>query len=347
MKAAVLHEFKGPLTLETVADPVCPSDGAVVEIRACGVCRSDHHAWAGVDPDVTLPWIMGHEFAGVVVETGASCDVAIGTRVTAPFILGCGTCHDCASGNGTACDHADVAGFTVPGAFAEYIAVPHADYNLVTLPDDLAFDVAAGMGCRVTTAYRALVDRLKLQHQEWIAVHGCGGVGLSAIQIARALGAKTIAVDISDAALAQAKAMGADETINAADSDVAAEILDRTGGGAHCSIDAMGLTDTFHNSLNCLRKLGRHVQVGMPVGRHATVDLPLLDLIYARQLQIIGSRGIAPSGFGGLLQLVSAGKIDLSRLVTNRIKLSEAGSILEQMDGFRHTGVAVINRLSE
>ncbi len=344
MKAAVLHAFKGALSVEEIADPVCARDGAIVQIGACGVCRSDHHAWAGVDPDVHLPWVMGHEFAGHVIETGPDCTIPIGTRVTAPFILGCGTCTECNSGNGTACNHADVAGFTVQGAFAEYIAVPHAGYNLVQLPDALGYDVAAGMGCRVTTAYRALSDRLDVQRGEWVAVHGCGGVGLSAIQIVRALGARAIAVDISEAALAQAKAMGAEHCINAAYHDVPEAIHSITAGGADCSIDAMGLTETFLNSLKGLRKLGRHVQVGMPVGTHATVPLPLLDLIYARQLQLCGSRGIAPSGFSGLLALVEAGKVDLSALVTERIGLSQVGDVLHQMDSFAHSGVTIVDR---
>jgi len=344
MRAAVLHRFKGPITIEQIAEPECPTHGAIVEIGACGVCRSDHHAWAGVDPDVHLPWIMGHEFAGHVIETGPECSIPIGTRVTAPFILGCGRCHSCKTGNGTVCNHADVAGFTVPGAFAQRIAVPHAAYNLVTLPDELTYDVAAGMGCRVTTAYRALTDRLALRRGEWIAVHGCGGVGLSAIQIARALGAQAIAVDISDAALEQAHLMGAAHCINATQHDVAAVIADLTGGGVDCSIDAMGLTETFMNSLTCLRKLGRQVQVGMPVGAHATVPLPLLDLIYARQLQLSGSRGIAPAGFAGLLELVRTGSVDLQALVTNRIALSQIGNVLQQMDRFAHSGVTIIDR---
>lgn len=342
MKAAVLQSFKGSLDLQNVPDPRCPDNGAIIEIRACGVCRSDHHAWAGVDPDVHLPWIMGHEFAGVVVESRAH--IPVGTRVTAPFILGCGACSDCTGGNGSACNHADVAGFTVPGAFAERIAVPAADHNLVKLPESLEFDIAAGMGCRVTTAYRALVDRLNLQSGEWIAVHGCGGVGLAAIQIANAIGAHPIAIDISNDALAQAKSLGAKHAFKAA--TAVREIHDLTNGGADCAIDAMGLTDTFDASLRCLKKLGRQVQVGMPVGPHSTVPLPLLELVYARQLQINGSRGIAPQGFHGLLELVQSGKIDLAAMVTNRIALSDVHATLQAMDNFTHSGVTVVTDLA-
>jgi len=346
MKAAVLERFRGPLALRDAPDPDCPDDGAVIAVRACGVCRSDHHAWVGADPDVALPHVMGHEFAGEVVAVGPQTQrFRLGDRVTAPFILGCGACADCRAGQPTICATQDVIGFTFWGSFAEAVAIPAADFNLVALPDSLDMAAAAGMGCRVTTAWRALVDRADLRPGEWVTIHGCGGVGLAATQIACALGARVIAVDISAGALDQAAALGAEHRLNAAEEgDVAEAVRALTGGGAHVSLDALGITTTFEASLRGLRKLGRHVQVGMPVGDHATVPLPLLELVYARQLSLFGMRGLGAAAFDPLMRLIEGGHLDPARLVTQRIALSEVEGALRAMDGGQPPGVTVVDR---
>jgi alcohol dehydrogenase len=320
----------------------------VVAVKACGVCRSDHHAWKGADPDVLLPHVMGHEFAGEIVEVGPECrGFKVGDRVTAPFILACGHCPDCRGGEPTACNHQDVIGFTFWGAFAEAVAIPHADFNLVHLPDSLGYEEAAGMGCRVTTAWRGLTDRARLQPGEWLVVHGSGGVGLSATMIAAALGARVLAVDVNDGALEQARGVGANEVLNVSDiDDVGEAVREITGGGAHVSVDALGVTATFDNSLRSLRKMGRHVQIGMPTGAHERVDLPLLELVYAKQLTLLGMRGLAASQFTPLMDMIDGGRLDLSRLVTQRIALSQAGDALRAMDGAQPPGVTVINRMS-
>ncbi|MGR3500891.1 zinc-dependent alcohol dehydrogenase family protein [Pseudaestuariivita sp.] len=343
MKAALMERWRDPLALTEVPDPACPQDGVLVALRGCGVCRSDHHAWVGADPDVALPHIMGHELAGEVIEVGRSAQrFKVGDRVTAPFILGCGSCDDCAAGHPTVCNTQEVIGFTFWGAFAEVVAIPHADFNLVALPETLPFDVAAGMGCRVTTAWRALVDRADVQPGEWVVTHGSGGVGLSAILIAKAKGAQVVAVDISAPALEMARAFGADVCLDASGGNVAEAVREATGGGAHVSLDALGIAQTFDASLRSLRKLGRHVQVGMPVGKDATVPLPLLDLVYARQLSLYGMRGLGARGFGDLLAAVDAGLLPLDRLVTDRIPLSQAGAALAAMDGAQPPGISVI-----
>ncbi|MEO1563573.1 MAG: zinc-dependent alcohol dehydrogenase family protein [Pseudomonadota bacterium] len=343
MRGALIEEFRGEIKIGDLPDPACPPNGAIVKVEACGVCRSDHHSWCGHDPDVVLPHVMGHEFAGVVVETGSETSrIKIGDRVTAPFILGCGRCADCTSGNATICGHQDVMGFTDWGAFAELLAVPNADFNLVSLPDDMDFATAAGMGCRVTTSYRALTDRLGLHPGEWLAVHGCGGVGLAAIQIAKALDARVIAIDVNDEALALARSFGAELTLNATTTEaVGAAIREMTGGGVHASIDALGIAATYENSIRGLRKLGRHVQVGMPV-TDQIVQLPLLELVYSRQISIMGSRGIAPQGFNGLMELATAKNMDLSSLITKTIVLSGVEAALTAMDHFAAPGVTVI-----
>lgn len=347
MRAAVFRQFKGPIAVEKVVDPSCPDDGVIVEVKACGVCRSDHHAWVGADADLELPHVMGHEMAGVIVEAGPQSGRWTGERVTAPFIFGCGHCNDCASGQPTICDDQYVLGFSGWGAFAQYVAVPNAPYNLVSLPDAVDYVQAAGMGCRVTTAYRGLTERGDLAAGEWLCVHGCGGIGLSAIMIARALGASVVAVDINPDALALAKAFGADVCLDARRYDPATlyeAVRDATGGGAHVSIDALGHTQTFHNALYCLRKGGRHVQIGFPVGVHASPTVPLLELVYGRQISILGSRGMAAKGFKDLFDMVDSGHLDLDALVSKRIALEDVGAAIQSMDGFSGAGVTVVDR---
>ena len=346
MKACVMTEFDGALPVERVDDPDCPEDGVIVAIKACGVCRSDHHAWKGADPDVELPHVMGHELAGEVVAVGRACRrFRVGDRVTAPFILGCGSCPDCLGGDATCCDTQDVIGFTFWGAFAEMIAVPRADFNLVHLPETVGYTAAAGMGCRVTTAFKAVVDRGQVQPGEWMAVHGCGGVGLSAIMIGAAVGARGLAVDVIPEALELAKSFGASDTLLVGRDPVGDAVREMTGGGVHVSIEALGRNATFHNSLASLRKLGRHVQIGMPTGEHATPTLPLLALVYSRQLTLHGTRGIAPNRFAALFEMITAGRLDPARLVTQTIPLSEVETALRAMDRFQGAGVTVVDRL--
>jgi len=347
MKAAVFDTYRGPLTVRKVKDPTCPADGVVVRVEACGVCRSDWHGWSGADPDVAVPHVPGHEFAGVVIDKGPQCrNFAIGDRVTAPFIIACGECPLCRAGEPTICDHQYVIGFSGWGAFAEALAVPRADFNLVKLPESLEFTAAAAMGCRLTTAFRGLVDRARLQPGEWLAIHGCGGVGLSAVMIGAALGAQVLAIDVNDEALAMAQRLGANAVLNPGQiGDTADAVRDMTGGGAHVSIDALGITATFHNSIRGLRKLGRHVQIGQPLERHATPEIPLLETVYARQISILGTRGIAASRFSALLGMIAAGRLDPARLITRRIGLEDASAALAAMDGYTGTGVTVIDRI--
>jgi alcohol dehydrogenase len=346
MRAAIFDEFRGPLEVRQVSDPDCPADGALIQLKACGVCRSDWHAWNGTDPDVVAPHVPGHEFAGVVEEVGAECRrFQVGDRVTAPFILACGLCEDCLHGDPTVCSDQEIVGFTAWGAFAERLALPRADFNLVVLPDEIGFVEAAGMGCRVTTAFRAIVDRAHLQGGEWLAVHGCGGVGLSAVMIGVAMGARVLAIDVNDEALKLAQSLGAATTLNIGGlDDVGQAVREATNGGAQVSVDALGITDTFHNSLASLRKLGRHIQIGMPIGRHTEPTIPLLETVYSRQISLIGTRGIAASRFSALFKLIADGQVDLSKLVTKTISLEGVGASLTAMDDYAGAGITVIDR---
>ncbi len=235
----------------------------------------------------------GHELAGTVAEIGR--DVGrwkVGDRVTVPFVCGCGTCPECESGNQQVCDHQTQPGFTHWGSFAEFVAIDHADVNLVALPDDMDFVTAASLGCRFATSFRAIAAQGRVASGEWVAVHGCGGVGLSAVMIAAALGSRVIAVDINPSVLSLAEELGAEAAINAHETDdVAGRIHELTGRGAHVSVDALGSAVTCANSISCLRKRGRHVQVGLLAGDQYRPRLPMEQVI-ARELEIVGSHGM-------------------------------------------------------
>ena len=346
MKAALITEFTQPLDITKVSDPETPRDGVLIEVKACGVCRSDWHGWKGTNHVIQLPHVPGHELAGVVVDVGPDCrNFRKGDRVTVPVILGCGKCSCCRAGNLTICDDQYVVGFSGWGAFAELVGIPLADANVLRLPDEISDEVAAALGCRTTTSFSAVVDKARVKPGETLAVHGCGGVGLSAIMIGAAMGATVIAVDIIEEKLELAKQAGATHTINAARSnDVGQAIRDLTGGGADASIEALGITETFHNSLRCLKKLGRHVQIGQPLDKHATPDIPLLETVYYRQLVIIGSRGLPALRFPALFEMISSGRLNIDKLITTRIALEDASAALARMDRHEDVGITLIDR---
>ena len=340
MRAAVIREYRADLSLETVADPVCEADGVVLKVLACGICRSDWHGWVGEHPRVRPGAIPGHEYCGEVVEAGPLAKWRVGDRVIAPFILSCGTCPECRSGQSTTCRAARVPGFGEPGAYAEYVSAPHA-HNLARLPDSLTPALAAGLGCRVTTAYQARTGRAAVQAGEWLAVHGTGGIGLSVLLIGRALGARVVVVDVVPERLAHALGLGAEAAIDARDGDVAARIVALTGGGAHVSVEALGIEATTNSSLECLRPLGRHVQVGLPVGHTATMRVNM-NAVYMKQLALYGTRGMPSWRYPALLSLIERGVVDVRPIVARAVALSDASAELRAFDAPMPPGVAVI-----
>ena len=342
MRAVVFDAIGGPLTVRDVPEPECPPDAVVLDVRATGVCRSDWHAWSGHDP-VALPHVPGHEFAGVVARVGA--DVTAwhpGDRVTAPFVCGCGACELCRAGDPQVCPDQTQPGFTHHGSFAEKVLVRAAEFNLVRLPDAMSFVAAAGLGCRVATAYRALTAHGRLAAGEWLAVHGCGGVGLSAVLLGAALGARVIAVDVSPDALALAGARGAEAVLDASAVDAAGAIHEITGVGAHVSIDALGSPTTAVASVRSLRRRGRHVQVGLLLGAAATPPLPM-DRVLAWELSLHGSHGIAAREYAALLDLIATAGLDPATLIGRVVPLEEAGAALAAMDGPTPAGMTVVS----
>ncbi len=345
MRAAVYEEFQKPLRIQNVADPVPTKNGVVLRVEACGICRSDWHGWMGNDRDIKLPHVPGHELAGVIEETGS--DVRHwkkGARVTVPFVCGCGKCRQCAAGNEQVCDFQFQPGFTGWGAFAEFVAIDYADTNLVKLPDDIDFVTASSLGCRFTTSFRAVKAQGRVVPGEWVAVHGCGGVGLSALMIAAAFGARVVAIDIDDEKLAFAALIGAAAIVNAKTSaNIIEEIKEITGGGAHVSIDALGSSETCFNSISCLQKRGRHVQIGIMESAHHQTLVPM-DLIIGRELEILGSHGMQAARFAELFEMIAAGKLAPAKLIGKTISLEESLEELTQMNNFRGVGLTVIDK---
>jgi alcohol dehydrogenase len=342
MIAAIYEEFDGPIEIRTVPDPTPDPDGTIIRVAATGVCRSDYHGWRGHDPDITLPHVPGHELAGVIEELGASVrGWRVGQRVTVPFVTGCGRCPQCLAGHQQICDHQEQPGFTGWGSFAELVHVHHAAENLVALPDGVDDVTAASLGCRFTTAWRAVVEQGRTEPGEWLAVHGAGGVGLSAVMIGVALGARVVAVDVQPEALALARDLGATALIDAGAGDVVAALMDATEGGAHVSLDALGSTDTCANSLAGLRKRGRHIQVGILTGAASEHPVPMHHVI-ARELEVRGSHGMAAHGFPALLAMIERGALEPARLVRRRVDLAGGVDLLTEMDRNVSAGMAVI-----
>ena len=346
MKAAIFARFSGPIDIQDVPDPQVPDDGVVLKIDATGICRSDWHGWKGHDHDIQLPHVPGHELAGTIVEAGKDIrNFKPGERVTMPFVAGCGHCGPCLSGNQQVCDHQFQPGFTHWGSFAQYLAIHYADMNLVRLPDDLDSVSAASLGCRFATAFRALEAQARVRAGDWVAIHGCGGVGLSAIMIAKAMGARILAMDIQEDKLDMARKLGADVVFNSLEvPDVVSAIKDVTGGGAQVSMDALGSRQTCFNSIACLAKKGRHVQVGLMLADQSRPEIPM-DLVVARELEIYGSHGIQAHRYDVLLALVASGRLHPELLVTDRYDLVQGIAFLQKMDEFPGTGIRVIDRI--
>jgi len=341
MRAVSYQEFGGPLTLAELPDPTPPPGGVVLEITATGLCRSDWHGWQGHDDDIrSLPHTPGHELAGVIVDMDSNVTrFRRGDRVTVPFVCACGTCLTCESGNHQVCEQQWQPGFHGPGSFAEFIALPYADVNLVRLPPEVSDATAAALGCRTATAYRALRHIGLLAPGETLVVHGCGGVGLSAVMIGRALGARVIAVDPDPTSRLMAQSLGAAEAFAPSD-NLIDDITEATSGGAHVSIDAIGSAPVARTSILSLRRRGRHIQAGLlPQG----ADLPMGRII-AWELAVLGTHGMPAHDYPELLQWARDGKLRPDLLVTRTIGLSEVAQALPAMGSSDHpAGVTLID----
>ncbi|PWK66707.1 alcohol dehydrogenase [Streptomyces sp. CG 926] len=343
MRAVVFERYGEQAEVREVPEPSPPAGGVVVRVEATGLCRSDWHGWMGHDPDIVLPHVPGHELAGVVEAVGAGVvNWRVGDRVTAPFVCACGTCVDCAAGNHQVCARQTQPGFTHWGSFAEYVALDHADVNLVAVPEELSYATAAGLGCRFATAFRAVVAQGRVAAGEWVSVYGCGGVGLSAVMIAAAAGARVVAVDMAPGALDLARKFGAVHCVDARDTaDTAQAVQEATGGGAHLSLDALGSPATAAASVAGLRRRGRHVQVGLLPAAAGVTALPM-ERVIGWELEILGSHGMAAHAYPPMMELVRGGALRPDLLITSTIPLDAAPAALAAMDTAPGRGVTII-----
>ncbi len=324
MRAVAYDAFRAAPRVVDLPSPSCPPHAALVRVAATGVCRSDWHGWQGHDADIAaFPHVPGHELAGTVEHVGEAVrSWRGGERVTAPFVCACGTCGACATGNGQVCEHQTQPGFSHWGSWAELVRIDHADVNLVALPEGMGFAESAALGCRVATAYRAVVQVGRLQAGERMTVHGCGGVGLAAILVGAAAGATVIGIDPEPEARDLAVALGAATAVAPGEALPDADL----------SVDAVGHPAALAASLRGLRRRGRHVQVGL------FPDAPPvpMDVVIARELQVLGSHGMAAHSYPRLFAL----GLPIGRLVTRRIGLEDAPAALT--DPPRGGGITVI-----
>ena len=339
MNAIYFTQFKGPLEIKDIPVPTATNDGVVIKVEATGLCRSDWHAWMGHDSDIVLPHVPGHELAGVISEIGSAVTkFKVGDRVTVPFVCGCGKCQYCTRGDAQVCPAQTQPGFTGFGSFAEYVAINNADFNLVTIPENVSFATAAALGCRFATSYRGLIKRTHVKAGEKVVIYGCGGVGLSAIMIAKAQGAHVYAVDINDAALAIAQSLGA-EIINSSKVDPVAFMQNL--GGADVAVDALGSQQTASASVLSLARRGRHLQLGLLLTANGLTDIPMARVI-AWELDLLGSHGMAAKDYPEMLALVASGKLNPASLITREVGLTEGAKALAELDSQPFGGITVI-----
>ncbi len=350
MKAVVFQGVNEPLEIEDIDRPDCDDDGVVVETEACGICRSDWHAWQG-DWDwlgliPTPGLVFGHEPVGRVVEVGKNVErFSEGDRVTNPFNLSDGTCPYCQAGRANICERSIPMGFVnfQPGAFAEEYPVRTADQNLIEVPEGADPTEIAGLGCRFATAFHGVATRADIRPGDWVAVHGCGGVGLSAVHIATALGGNVIAIDIVSEKLEKARELGAIETIDSTEIDDVPQAVKKLtdNRGVEVSVEALGIAQTVQDSVNCLAPGGQHVQLGLTTSEEGgEVSLPVDNMVWDER-EFIGSYGMPPNEYDEIFRMMNGGKIDPGKIISETCTLSDIPSVMERMGEYDTLGIPV------
>ncbi len=346
MRAVQFDEFVGQLYVAERPMPVLRPHGAIIKVEATGLCRSDWHGWMGHDDDIqTFPHVPGHELAGTIAQVGANVTkFSVGDRVTVPFVCGCGDCVDCLAGNAQVCMFQWQPGFSGAGSFAEYVTIPQADFNVVAIPDSISFDTAAGLGCRFATSYRGIVQVAKVQPDETVAIFGCGGVGLAAIMIAKSRGAQVVAIDKSHEALDRARLAGADVRVDAVYDEVVKVVRKFGDNGVNVTVDALGSIETSRTAIETLKRLGRHVQIGLlppsVVGDHATIPM---HRVIGHELTVLGSHGMSAATYPDMLSDIANGLLRPELLIERVISLDDVPAELAAMSTTSVPGITIIH----
>lgn len=339
MKAAVLHEFQSPLSVEEVERPIPEAEDVLIEVEACGACHSDLHVadgdWKQFAGIVKKPLILGHEIAGHVVEKGSAVrDLQIGDRVGVPWIYWtCGECEFCRDGNENLCLRQKITGVTVDGGYAEFVRAPSS--HAIRIPDNLSVIEAAPLFCAGLTVYRALKHAGPLGGRR-LAVFGIGGLGHLAVQVGRAFGAEVAAIDVSDEKLEVARSFGATYTFNAATTDVVKEL--RRQDGVHVALVSAAAKAAYDSAFSCLRPTGILLAVGLPA---ENICFPPI-LMAAREVRIQASAVGTRQDLRELLAMAAAGKV---RCQVNTRPLAKVNEVLDQLRRGQVTGrIALIPR---
>ncbi|MBI5604238.1 MAG: zinc-binding dehydrogenase [Deltaproteobacteria bacterium] len=328
MKAARFYQVGQPLVLEEV--PMLHPEPREVLIRvcACGICGSDIHVvYEGSTRIPFPPTTLGHEFSGEIVEIGVGVEGwKVGDRVAVSCIVSCGHCLNCLSGREQICLERKLLGIHLDGGLAEYVKSPFT--NLIRLPGGIPFDQGALLTDAVATPYHALIRRGRLTPGETVAIFGCGGLGIHAVQLAKISGAGLIiAVDVSDVALKRAIAQGADWTCRSDQEDPVKAIKEVTHGlGVDLSLELVGLKQTIAQAVASLRVGGRAVVAGL--GREEISSLSLSEFVRG-EIELIGSYAFSVAEIQDLVQMADEGLLDLSRSISLRIDLDDVNRGLE------------------
>lgn len=336
MKAIRLVEIGKPLQMQEVPLPVVGERDVLVRIKAAGICHSDVHYRAGVSAVKIPPVTLGHEIAGVIEQVGAQVPSRrIGERVCLHYLVTCGDCYYCSTGNEQFCERGLMLGKHRDGGYAEYIAVPAR--NVIPLPDEIPFEQGAILMCSSATSLHAL-RKSRLKPGETVAVFGVGGLGMSAIQLAKAFGALDVyAVDINADKLKLATRFGA-IPINAAQHDPVAEIQRLTDkGGVDVALELIGLAQTMRQAVQSLAVLGRAVLVGIAA---EPVAIDSYRELLGKEAEVIGSNDHLLQELPLLIEYAHRGVLDLSDVVTRTVRL-DADAINQALDGLERFGSGI------
>lgn len=329
MKAVFFNRVNEPLKMKNVDVPKIGPNEVSVRVRVCGVCHTDVGILRGYVKTAKTPIVLGHEVAGEIEKAGKEVeDLKIGDKVVVSWVYSaCGECYYCRTGFENLCNELVRTGIDVDGGYAEYIKAPAG--SILRIPSNLSFEEGAILSDAVATPYHAITKIAKIGMEETVAVFGVGGLGMNAVQLSKLCGANVIAVDIAERKLDIAKGLGADDVINAREADPVEAIMDITGQvGVDVALEMVGSEPTITQTLNCVRKTGRAVIVGVYTGE--VVFNPFHVLV--NEIKVLGSRAFTRQDQCDVMELARRRKIQVAPFITHRIKIDEINEGLRMLE---------------